>query len=337
MKPENEEIIKKFLLGEMPETERFDFEEQFITDADLFEEIKVVEDELIEKYVRGWMNPAERSKFEQNFLTTNKRHERVEFLRQMINKIEDQSEAVGVKKNVETASPESVWDRLTALFLTPKIALASSLALILAVFGVWIFYTNFGGTAEIVKNENNKNVENLAETKIPQPIVSPVKLPENNQNNSENVNNNRTNNENNLPKPPLNSDENINKSATSPKENTTKTPTPTTAPNPILALFSGTIRSNGKNNLLNLPKEAKAATLQLNLEANDYKIYLAQLTDADGNVIFQRSNLTPRKSKINFNIPAKNLKKGDYIIKLFGKNKAGENESVADFQFRVNQ
>lgn len=104
----------------------------------------------------------------------------------------------------------------------------------------------------------------------------------------------------------------------------------------MLALFAGTLRSEGKTNELNLPKNAKGATLQLNLESVDYKNYQAELTDADGNVIFQSGRLTANKSKINFFIPSKNLNKGDYIIKLYGKNDSGENESAADFQFRVN-
>ncbi len=71
-----------------------------ITDAQFFEQIKVVEDELIEKYVRGWMSSAENSKFEQNFLTTKKRRARVEFSRRLIGKIQEQkAETVTDKKN----------------------------------------------------------------------------------------------------------------------------------------------------------------------------------------------------------------------------------------------
>ena len=144
----------------MPEEERFEFEERFIKDADLFEEIKVVEDELIEKYVRGWMNPAERSKFEQIFLTTNKRRERVEFSRHLIKKLKNRKKRSPLKKTRKHVSAESVWDRLAAIFLYPKIAMAGVLALIFAVFGSWVLYKNFGGKSEIVKNENNQNIEN---------------------------------------------------------------------------------------------------------------------------------------------------------------------------------
>ena len=335
MKTENEKLIERFLSGEMPEDERFDFEERFITDADLFEEVKASEDDLIEKYVRGWMNPAEAAKFEQIFLTTNKRRERVEFSRQLIGKIEAQKEAFAVKKNAENISAaESVWNNLKAFLLTPKIAMAGALVLTIAVFGSWFLYKNLNGNSEIVKNENNINVENPPEIETPKPTISPVESTENNQNNSENVNLESSINSENAP---LNSNDNRTPNKEKETPTPTKTPVQKTAPNPVLALFSGTVRSGGKNNVLNLPKEAKAATLQLNLQSNDYKIYSAQLTDADGNVIFQNGKLNARKSKINFTIPAGNLKRGDYIIKLSGKNDAGENESVADFQFRVNQ
>jgi hypothetical protein len=347
MQLENENLIRKFLFDEMSEEERFDFEERFITDADLFEEIKVIEDELIEKYVRGWMDSAERSKFKQHFLTTKKRRERVEFSRRMINTVQEKKELTApVIINETESSEESIWHKLAALFIAPRFVMAGGLALIVAVLGSWILYQNFGGNkTELVKKETP------TPTTISMPTDSPDKLPQNNQDDEINTNQNtQTNLEDNSLQQTDNSNKDINsipKKTSTPKNskrNIKKTPVPKktpptqkTAPNPILAVFAGTVRSGGKNNVLNLPKNARAAILQLNLESIDYKIYQAQLTDQDGNVIFQRGNLKARKSKINFNIPAKHLKKGDYIIKLYGKNDAGENESVADFQFRVNQ
>lgn len=239
---------------------------------------------------------------------------------------------------------ESIWDKLAAIFLTPKIALVGAFGLMIAVFGSCALYTTLNGKPEIVRNENNQNVENLTENATPNPNVLPVKIIENNQNNLDIIDKeNQTNIEDNSVKPQTHSNENVKKSTNKIDDvikkslSPTKTPVQKTDPNPILALFAGTVRSNGKNNILKLPKEAKAATLQLNLESNDYKIYSAQLTDEDGDVVYQNGKLNLSKSKINFKISAKDLKRGDYIIKLSGKNDAGENELVADFQFRVNQ
>ena len=325
---ENENIIRRFLFGEMPEEERFEFEEKFITNVDLFEQIKTVEDELIEKYVRGWMDSVERSKFEKHFLNTKKRRERVEFSRLMISKVKEES--LVFKKNDEMMSEDSVWQKLAGLLLTPQSAVATAFTIIVIGFGGWVLYQNFGSReSESVKSQNEEVSQTPEKSFTPTPENSSSELPKNLKDNLSNKNSTNINTTVKKTPKPANS-------------NSSKTPTPTkipivkVAPNPVLALFAGTMRSGGKNNVLNLPKDSKGATLVLNLESVDYKTYQAQLTDADGRVIFARGDLKARKLKIGFFISAKNLKKGDYIIKLNGKNISGENESVADYQFRVN-
>ncbi len=348
MKLENEQIILKFLFGEMSEDERFEFEEKFILDAKLFEEVKVVEDELIEKYVRGWLTSAETSKFEKHFLNTEKRRERVEFSRQMIAQLKAfEEKPVLIEKKEIISTEESFWNKLFGAFLAPKTVMAGAFAILVVAFGSWFLYQNFRNTGtQIVKKENTETQPLPINTSTPTPEDSPEELPENTSVNEgqESQSNSQVNTSNETNKPKTNTKQ-IPRKTPKPKKSPRqikkkaapiKTPqVQRTAPNPVLALFAGTVRSGGKNNVLNLPKNAKGATLQLNLEANDYKSYQAQLTDADGNILFQRGNLKARKSRINFFIPAKNLKRGDYIIRLFGKNDSGENESVADFQFRV--
>ena len=349
MQLENEKLIKQFLFGEMPEEERFEFEERFITDADLFEQIKASEDELIEKYVRGWMNSAERTEFEKFFLTTVKRRERVEFSRQMFNKIDDQKEkAIPVKKNDGVIAEESIWQKLGGLFLSPKIAMATAFAVLITVFGSWFLYKNLNNkNPEFVKNQDSNATEVPKQTFSPTPKIPSAESPqktedESNESTESAVNNspeqvNNSNGEtikvpNKIPTPK------------NQKKEKNKTPVPPpnhkvqeNAPNPVLTLFAGTLRSSGKNNVLNLAANPKTAMLRLNLESINYKTYRAEITDADGRVVFQSENLKSKTSIINLPISAKNLKQGDYMVKLYGENDLGRNESVADFQFRVNR
>ncbi len=319
-KDTDKKLIQKFFLGEMDENERIEFEENFLADAELFDEIKAFEDELIEKYVRQRMDSEENTKFEQHFLTTGIRRERVEFARRLIRKLQEDS-VIG-EKNEESAKI-SIWDRFGKIFLTPKTAVPAAFA---AIFGVWLLIgISETENIEVVKIQNS----NIAETPTPTAEITPIK---NENSNFESGKNSpfEINNSNNSIKPPAK--ENSNANPPEPKKN----PVEKRAPNPVLTLFAGTLRSEGKSYELNLPENASGATFRLNLESVDYKTFQAELTDAEGRVIFRRADLKPQRSLLNLFIPGKNLKKGDYVIKLSGKNETGENESVADFQFRVN-
>lgn len=322
MKLENENIIQKFLLGEMAEEERSQFEERFITDAELFEEIKVVEDELIERYVRGRMDPAEGASFEKSFLTTAKRRERVENSRYVIEGLIHRKDNPAVESiSEETNSEHSIWEKFTAFFLTPQFA-AGLAALALALVG-WIVYQNLNRENPEVVQEGNTNV---VETPTPAPA---------------NIETNEVNSA--VPE-----DMQVNKSIPikkpTPKVRPTKTPSPAktpvivkSAPNPVLALFPGTLRSGGKTGQVSLPKGAKNLQLRLNLARSDYKTYVVEIVDADGAAILESGKLKPGKSSISISVPVKKLKRGDYLVKLRGFNGEGASESVADYQFRINE
>jgi hypothetical protein len=103
-----------------------------------------------------------------------------------------------------------------------------------------------------------------------------------------------------------------------------------------LVLFAGTVRSDGKTNELNLPKNSDGANLQLNLESQDYKLNQAEIIDADSKTIWRNGKIKAKKAKVNTFVPSKNLTKGDYLIKPYGQNHAKQGEYVADYQFRVN-
>ncbi len=313
---ENETKIRRFLLGEMREDERAAFEEKFIDDEDLFEQIRVAEDELIESYVRGTLLPAEKEKFEKVFLAAKNRRQRVTFTRGMLGKLSEYKETAAVKKIEAAAENPSAWNSITAFFKTKKLAFGAAFAILLLIFGFWflVFKSPKTGT-EIVRQTT------------PTPTVSLSPTPQTIENNSNT----------NLPDNPANkipaNNENSNKNQNAPDKKEISPPKTIVA----LALFPGTTRSEGKLGELNLPKEAKGANLQLNLESRDYKTYRFEVVSAEGNVIFRSGRLNPKNSKINAFVPAEKLPRGDYIVRLYGFNPQNEEESAADYQFRVNR
>lgn len=68
--PEDNSVIRQYLLGGLSETEQRRIEELFIQDADYRENVLITEDELVEDYLEGALTEQERQKFVAHFLAT---------------------------------------------------------------------------------------------------------------------------------------------------------------------------------------------------------------------------------------------------------------------------
>lgn len=74
----------RYLLAEMPEDERSDFEDRFFEDSDLFEELIAVEDEMLRSYVRGSGSKPERAGVARRYLSTPQGRRRVELAKSLM-------------------------------------------------------------------------------------------------------------------------------------------------------------------------------------------------------------------------------------------------------------
>lgn len=302
----NEAEVRRFLLGEMSADERNAFEENFVVDDVSFEQIRVVEDELIESHVRGTLPAVEKEKFERSFLTTDRRRNRVAFMRTMLDKVTQEKETAVLKKTEVVAAVPSVWDSLAGLFKTPQLAFGAAFALLVLVFGGWLWLRTSSKT-EIVQQVT------------PTPTIQ-ITQPNQNQN-PEN----------------RNASPNANGEGLDKRQNSDTQKQDSIGVAPILALFAGTVRGEGKLSELNLPKNAAGANLQLNIGGEAYKSYRVEIVDADGNLVWRNNKLKASNSKISLFVPAAKLQGGDYMVKLSARNRQNENESVADYVFRVNR
>lgn len=325
---QNETEIRRFLLGELTEDERSAFEMRFVADENLFEQTQVVEDELIESYIRGTLSPADKTNFEKHFLATETRRQKVEFTRRMIGKFNNQNESFAVKKTETVETNPSVLSSLIGFFKTPKLAFGAAFALLILIFGGLFLL-------------RNPKQNEIAVMTTPTPIIQETPNIEPNQNQnlkptnqivSGNLNTNATVNI----QPNKNSvNLNANRKQANENQNSTPTVTNTSGVVPILALFAGSVRGEGKMPELTLSNATPKVYLLLNLESKDYKIYRAEIVDADGRPIFSNNKIQSGNSKLTLAVPAEKLRRGDYIVKLSGVNPSGETESVADYSFRV--
>src|SRR5215470_14935770 len=73
----DEEAGRRFLLGQLQESEQIAIEDRLLMDDAYFERLEMIEDELIDDYVSGTMPQPEREAFSAHFLATPERNKKL--------------------------------------------------------------------------------------------------------------------------------------------------------------------------------------------------------------------------------------------------------------------
>ena len=129
-----EQIVQRYLLGELTEVEQEALEQQYFNDHLLFEQMVQAENSLVDRYARGLLSPEVRDRFERYYLAHPKRRERAKFAEALAVKL-DQINDVVAAPPIQT---ESLWGQLLDSVRGRRLAWAFSLVLLLMAAGaVW--------------------------------------------------------------------------------------------------------------------------------------------------------------------------------------------------------
>src|SRR5438093_1182323 len=112
-----EGLMRRYLLGELPEAEQATLEAQFFADAEQLEEIWALENQLVDDYVRGRLAHVERAQFEQYYLDSPRHREHVALARLLLRA----ADAEAVTANESERAP-SRWAQFWALLRGPQLA-----------------------------------------------------------------------------------------------------------------------------------------------------------------------------------------------------------------------
>jgi len=132
-----EEKIRRYLMDELSEQEREEFEEQLFVDDELVGEVQSAEMALIDRFVRNGMSQAERQRIEQNLLVTAERKAKVAEARMFHQELES------LRAPRETQEKVSWWARIFGdwnLSLPQMQYAAAALLLVLATAVAWLAY-----------------------------------------------------------------------------------------------------------------------------------------------------------------------------------------------------
>ena len=73
---DNEKLLMGYLLGDLPEEQRFQVEGLFLRDDQSYEQLLALEDDLFYDYAQNKLSPGEYEQFEQRFLSSERNRKR---------------------------------------------------------------------------------------------------------------------------------------------------------------------------------------------------------------------------------------------------------------------
>ncbi len=321
--PNNERLIARYLLGELPEEQQVEIEDRAFQDQDYLATITAVENDLIDEYVRHELSETDRRKFENRFLASAERRKRVEFARALTSV---------TSKEIVAQKPRSAvvsWrDSLDAFIagLNPfgKLALAAIMLLIVAG-GAWLLTETLRLRSQLTRLQAENQSRQTERRALEQQIEAERRR---NEELAARLNQEKQQREQ--------SDESLRElSETGDPANP--------APRPVIAsltLLPGISRGGGEKPTLVLPQNARLVRLQIGIDPEEqYKAFVAELRTTAGRQIWTRENLTAHSRRgarsIGLTVPATALKPGEYELELSGLREGSGTEDVGFYYFNV--
>ena len=76
-----ENLIRSYLIGKLPENEQDELETRLLTDPEFFETSRIIECELLDDYVMGLLSKSDRMSLESSLLISAQQQRRVQLIR----------------------------------------------------------------------------------------------------------------------------------------------------------------------------------------------------------------------------------------------------------------
>jgi hypothetical protein len=312
---QSENLIRRYLLGELAEADQTALEQEFLIDRGKFDQAWAVENELVDSYVRGEMSRADRERFESHYLASPLHRERVAIAESFLTNID---QAVGETVEVREKEPAVPWRRRFPLYSRRRVFGVALVMALLLTFGViWSYIERVRLTGQIA------NVQEEAQTERAFLKQRERDLASRNQE---------------LEKEIADVSQRIEqlKAELGQLRWLRQAATPTVL---SFLLRPALVRSEKAPPLPTIPLLTGKANLLMELGSADYANHQAILQTVGGREILRR-----RTGKVKFGkdrafatlpLKAGELTKGDYILILFGQTSDGRSEEIYRYLFRV--
>jgi hypothetical protein len=304
--------LTRYLLGDLPEQERIDIEDRYLSDGVSFDALAVAEDELIDDSVRGRLSRKDRDLFEQNFLTSAARLERVKSSRALMEFVDSQ---VGTSR-------VSWWQRVRSAFKlgSPAMGLVLATGFMMLIVGGPLLIIQMSRLRSDLKGlQSEQLARDQRESELQQSLAQQK----------------RQNDE-------LNQAINSERAERGQLEQEVERLKEQRAPTVAFTLGFGEIeRSKGgppEATKLTLPHGAEAIKLRLDLLKDEYENYLVVLENAQQHEIWRgllQSTSAGRGRAVVVRLPSRLFDAGLYKLTLSGTNNKRDYEVMSEFNVDV--
>jgi hypothetical protein len=316
---QKENLIRRYLLGELAEADQVALEQELLIDRGKFEQVWAVENELVDSYVRGEMSRADRKRFESHYLASPLHRERVAIAESFLTDID---QAAGERVEVREKEPVVHWRRRFPLrsprpVFGPVFAMVLVMALLLTFSLVWSYIERARLTGQIA------NVQKEAQTDHASLRQRERELASRNQEIEKEIADVSQRNER--------------LKAELEQLRRREQATPSTVLSYLLAPAS--VRSGKAPPQTTISLSAGKARMLMELNNDHYASYQVIIQTVEGREILRRRTRKVRFGKdlafATLRVNAGDLTKADYILILFGQTADGRSEEIDRYFFRV--
>jgi hypothetical protein len=312
---QSENLIRRYLLGELAEADQAALEQELLIDRSKFDQVWAVENELVDSYVRGEMSRVDRERFEGHYLVSPLHRERVAIAESFLTNID---QAPGETVEARKKEPVAPWLRRFPLRSPrPVYGVVLVMALLLTFSLVWSYIERVRLTGQIANVQKEAQTERAFLKQRERELAS-----RNQEFEKELADVSRRNEQLKAELEQLR----LRRQA---------------IPSTFLSFLLAPAPVRGEKALpqSTIPLSAGKAHLLMELNNNDYANYQAVLQTVEGREILRRrtGKVLFGKDRALATLPVKagELTRGDYILILFGQTADGRSEEIDRYFFRV--
>src|SRR5579859_3904389 len=153
---EQKQWMTRYLLGELSPEEHASFEDRYLADPDLFEQLAAAEDEMIHAYLQGQCSASEKAVMEKRIAASPDWRQKIEFERTLMDHVSSVP-APGSVGAFSSASATGEIPRARRPLVTAlRLAAVAVWLLVVLIGGMWLIITNLRLRQELAQVQAQK-------------------------------------------------------------------------------------------------------------------------------------------------------------------------------------